>query len=78
MSDPIFTPERLRQSIQKASPPTESGGIGIVTEGKDVGIAGSVNKGLGKGWSLTAAGSWFKDKGYQAAAWLGWRGTPKT
>jgi hypothetical protein len=75
MADSPFSPEALRQSIQKASAPPNSGGIGVAVEGTDVGIAGHVNKPLGKGWSVTATGQWFKDKGRSAALWLGWTGT---
>jgi hypothetical protein len=70
----IFSPEALRKSVQDLPP--EQGGIGVVVQRDDVGVQGAVSKSIGKGWSVAATGSWFKEKGYQAAAWLGWKGTP--
>jgi hypothetical protein len=68
-----FSPEALRKSIE--SLPPEQGGIGAVADGSDVGIAGSVSKRIGKGWSLQATGQWMKDAGYRAAVWVGWKGS---
>lgn len=72
MSDDIFSPEALRKTIQNT--PSETASIGVTAEQGEIGIAGSANKTLGKGWSLTAAGSWAKTKGYAVGAWLGWTG----
>lgn len=66
-----FSQDALKDAIN-ALPP-EQGGIGVVAHGKDVGVQGAVKKDIGKGWSVAAAGSWFKDTGYAAAAWLGWK-----
>jgi hypothetical protein len=70
----IFSPEALRKRVQDLPP--EQGGIGVVVQPGDIGVQGAVSKQIGKGWSVAATGSWFKAKGYQAAAWLGWKGTP--
>lgn len=73
-----FSPESIRKAAHDQ--PLEQAGIGIVAEPGDVGIVAQVNKDLGKpgGWTFAATGHWWKQKGYQAAAWLGWTGTPKT
>ncbi len=54
--------------------PPGQGGIGVVVVPGDVGVQGAVNKSIGKGWSVAASGAWMREKGYQAAAWLGWKG----
>lgn len=76
MSDDIFSPEALRKTIQDLPP--EQGGIGVVVKPGDVGVQGSVQKSLGKGWSVGAAGQWLKNAGYSAAAWVGWKGSSGT
>ena len=67
-----FSPEGLRKTREGLPP--EQGGIGVVVTPDDIGVQGSVNKTIGKGWSVAATGQWFKDAGYSAAAWLGWKG----
>ena len=72
MSD-IFSPEATKAALDRL--PANQGGIGIAVEGHDVGVQGAAQKSIGKGWSIAATGEWFKDKGYKAAAWLGWKGS---
>ena len=72
-----FSQDATQRELDKLSNlPPEQGGIGIVVQGADVGVQGAVAKDLGKpgGWTLAASGQWFKQQGYAAAAWLGWRG----
>jgi hypothetical protein len=74
MADSPFSLENTKRAIDTLPP--EQGEIGVVVQRDDVGVQGAVSKSIGKGWSVAATGSWFKEKGYQAAAWLGWKGTP--
>jgi hypothetical protein len=68
-----FSPEALRKSIEQLPP--EQGGIGVVVKPGDIGVQGSVSKEIGKGWSVTGAGQWMKEKKDRwAAGWLSWRG----
>ena len=69
---PDFSPDALKRALDRLPP--EQGGIGVTVDNGDVGVQGAVQKSLGKGWSLSATGQWFKEKGYQAAAWVGWKG----
>ena len=71
MSD-RFSPEALRKTREGLPP--EQGGIGVVVTPDDLGVQGSASKQIGKGWTVQAVGSWMKDAGYSAAAWLGWKG----
>lgn len=74
MSD--LSPDGLKKSRENLPP--EEGGIGVVIQqGGDVGVQGSVSKTIGKGWSVSAVGTWMKDAGWGAAAWLGWKGERK-
>jgi hypothetical protein len=71
----IFSNDATAAQLDKLKDlPPEQGGIGIAVENGDVGVQGAASKELGKGWRLTAAGSWFVTKGYAAAAWVGWKG----
>ncbi len=74
MSDPIFSQEKLRKTIQDLPP--EQGGVGVVLQNGEVGVTGAVKTDVGKpgGWTLAATGQWIKSEGYRAAAWLGWTG----
>lgn len=76
MPDSPFSPEALRKTIETLPP--EQGGIGVVVKPGDVGVAGSVQKSIGKGWSVSGTGQWMKQTGYAVAAWLGWTGSSKT
>lgn len=67
-----FSPEALRKTITELPP--EQGGISVVVKPGDIGVQGAVSKTIGKGWSVAATGQWFKETGYAAAAWLGWKG----
>lgn len=73
MSNPRFSPDALKQQVDKL--PANQAQLGVAVEGTDVGIQGSVSTPLGKGWTVSAAGQWFKEKGYAAAAWFKWTGT---
>ena len=46
----------------------------LATTEQGGGVAGQVQKDLGRGWSIAAMGAWMKDTGYAAMARLGWRG----
>lgn len=73
----IFSPEATqRQLEQLGEQPPEQGGIGVVVNGKDVGVQGAVNKDVGKpgGWFVLAEGSWMRRAGGSVAGWLGWKG----
>lgn len=51
--------------------PKNALGVGAKTDEQgDVTVAGAINKDLGKDWSLTAWGSWAKQKGWAAGAWV--------
>lgn len=68
-----FSEDAIREAIQQLPP--NQGGIGVVAHRGDVGVAGSVQKPLGKGWTVNAAGQWMKQTGYSVAAWIGWKGS---
>jgi hypothetical protein len=76
MPDSPFSQEALRHTLETLPP--DQGGIGVVVKSGDVGIAGAVNKPLGKGWTIAATGQWMKQTGYAVGAWLGWTGSSKT
>lgn len=65
-----FSPENTLKHL-----PTNQANVGIVAEGSDIGVTGSVQNDFGKpgGWSVAAAGEWFKDRGKRAAIWLNWQ-----
>lgn len=54
--------------------PTNEAEIGVVATADDVGVQGRVSKTFGEAWRAGATGQWFRDKGWQVAAFLGWRG----
>lgn len=73
MAESPFSQENLRKTVQDLPP--EQGGIGVAVKPNDIGVTGSVNKQIGKGWSVSAAGQWWsKTKDYVAGAWLTWKG----
>lgn len=77
----IFDPESTQKQIDKLRElPPEEGGIGAVTDGKDVGIRGTFRKDLGKpgGWFTAGEGSFMKKAGASLAWWLGWKGKGST
>jgi hypothetical protein len=54
--------------------PKDQGGIGVVAEDGQVGVAGAVNKQVGKkGWFVQGEGSWMSRTGYRVAGWFGWK-----
>lgn len=75
MSD-IFSPESTQKQIDALRDlPKERIQVGIVVDGKDVGVEGSASKDLGKpgGWFVAAQGTLSRTK-KRIAAMLGWSG----
>jgi hypothetical protein len=64
----------LKDALDKL--PTQQIDIGIVATPDDIGATAQVNKDFGKpgGWSWLATAEWWKNKGWQAAAWFRWTG----
>lgn len=76
MSD-LFTDNKIKESLEKLEDvPKNEAEIGVVVEGKDVGVTGSVSKDIGKpgGWDVAAQGTWMQRTGARLAALLRWRG----
>lgn len=69
----LFSQEKLAEQLKKL--PENEANIGVVTEGKDIGITGSVSKDIGKpgGWWFGAEGTWVKAKS-RIAAMFSWKG----
>ena len=67
----ILSPDFTKKHIEAL--PANQGGIGLVADGSDIGVQGSVKKDLTSRWSLAASGEWFKDKGRRVAIWLNWQ-----
>lgn len=65
--------EELRAEVRKARQEAE---LGVIVEGKDVGVTGNVTKDIGKpgGWAVAAEGSWMQKTGAKIAALLTWKG----
>lgn len=59
--------------------PDETLKAGVVVEGGDVGAAVEAKKDFGNpgGWSGSLSAAWWKAKGYELAAWIGWSGKAK-
>ena len=52
--------------------PKNQGSVGVTaTLGGDVAASGSVSVDLGKSATVNASGSYWKDKGWEIMAWLG-------
>lgn len=76
-SDDLFGDNAIKRYLDKLEDvPDEGAEVGVVVEGTDVGIKGSVSKDLGKagGWDVAAEGSWMRRQGAKLAAMLRWRG----
>lgn len=48
--------------------------IGVITKDGDVGVEATVSKSIGKGWGVTAEGSWMRRTKASIAAMLTWKG----
>jgi hypothetical protein len=74
-SEGIFSPAATAAQLKPlADLPLEQGGIGVVVDNGDVGVAGAVNKQLGKkGWFVQGEGSWMSRTGYRVMGWFGWK-----
>lgn len=71
-------PTPFADAIEQAKNlPANEGRIGVVARNGDVGAAGEVNLTFGQAWTVGATGEWMKQKGWQAAAYVGFRRTPK-
>jgi hypothetical protein len=71
ITEPLF--KERRQQLEAL--PAEQGGIGVVAENGQAGVAGGINKSIGKkGCFFQADGSWMSRTGGRVAAWIGWRG----
>lgn len=72
MSNP-FSSEILAEQLKKL--PSNEANVGVVKEGKEVGVTGSVSKDIGKpgGWWFGAEGTWTKTKS-KIAALFTWKG----
>lgn len=69
-------PTTIADAIQQSFPafgevPKDQLNAGVTASKDDIGATITVNKSLGKDASISASGSWWKDKGYQVAAWFG-------
>jgi hypothetical protein len=67
----------IRDAVAKLdSLPVDQVQIGAVADQTDIGAAveGRLDVGKPGGWSFAASASWWKTKGYQAAAFLRWKG----
>lgn len=81
MSDILLTappdPESdtpLADAIARARElPANEGQIGAVVRPGDVGVRGAVKMTFGEAWSAGLTGQWMKQKGWEAAAFVGWR-----
>jgi hypothetical protein len=74
----IFTPEELARQARKLDLdlPAEEANAGIVAENGDVGVAGGINKRIGRtGASVEAEGSWMRRAGWSVSAWFRWKGS---
>ena len=72
-----FSDNAIKRSLEKLEDvPREEANIGVVVEGSDVGITGSVSKDIGKagGWEVAAEGTWMRRTGAKLAALFSWRG----
>jgi hypothetical protein len=77
MADNIFSDNSIKRDLEKLEDvPKEEANIGVVVEGGDVGVTGSVSKDLGKpgGWDVAAEGTWMRRTGAKLAALLRWKG----
>ena len=73
MGENPFSSDKLSDQLKKL--PDNEANVGVVVEGKDIGITGSVSKDVGKpgGWWFGAEGTWTKTKA-KLAALLTWKG----
>lgn len=72
-----FSTNSIKQSLEKLEDiPKEEANVGVVVQGNDVGVTGSVSKDLGNpgGWEVAAEGTWMRWAGAKFAALFKWKG----